>query len=91
MQMANQLGFVIGELLTPKTAVLRFAKSLRSLKGVTPFLYQDFALHLPETVQWVNLEEDMGIPSLRQGKKAYAPDQLLSKWRISIPVTEKSN
>lgn len=74
-------GFTIGELLTPGTALLHFAKSLHEVKGATPFLYRDFALHLPQTVQWINLEQDLGIPSLRQAKEAYDPDILLTKWK----------
>lgn len=75
------MGFTIGELITPRTALLHFAKSLHSVKGATPFLYKDFALNLPSTVKWVNLEQDLGIPALRQAKQAYAPDLLLTKWR----------
>ncbi len=75
------IGFTIGELLTPVTALLHFAKSLHEFKGATPYLYRDFALNLPKSVQWVNLEQDLGIPSLRQAKKAYDPDILLTKWK----------
>lgn len=75
------IGFTIGELLTPKTALLHFAKSLHDVKGATPFLYKDFASHLPSSVQWINLEQDLGIPALRQAKKAYDPDILLTKWK----------
>lgn len=75
------VGFSIGELLTRKTALMHFAKSLKEYKGVTPFLYQDFATHLPKEIEWINLEQDLGIPALRQAKKAYAPDKLLNKWK----------
>lgn len=80
---ANQraIGFTIGELLTPKTALLHFAKSLHDVKGATPFLYKNFAEKLPPSVEWINLEQDLGIPSLRQAKQAYDPDILLTKWR----------
>lgn len=75
------IGFTIGELLTPKTALLHFAKALHEFKGATPFLYRDFATHLPKSVEWINLEQDLGIPALRQAKEAYAPDILLTKWK----------
>lgn len=75
------IGFTIGELLSPKTALLHFAKSLHDIKGATPFLYKDFALHLPKSIQWINLEQDLGIPALRQAKEAYDPDILLTKWK----------
>lgn len=75
------IGFSIGELLTPRTALLHFAKSLHEVKGTTPYLYKDFALHLPSTVHWINMEQDLGIPALRQAKQAYDPDMLLHKWK----------
>lgn len=78
------VGFAIGELLTPKTALLHLSKTLHSYKGVTPFLYRDFALHLPDTVEWINLEQDLGIPSLRHAKEAYEPDMLLPKYRVTF-------
>lgn len=78
------VGFAIGELLTPRTALLHLSKSLHRYKGVTPFLYQDFAVHLPDEVEWINLEQDLGIPSLRAAKEAYEPDILLPKYRVSV-------
>ncbi|MEI8366010.1 MAG: phosphatidylglycerol lysyltransferase domain-containing protein [Parachlamydiaceae bacterium] len=78
----HPIGFTIGELLSPQTALLHMTKSTHAIKGVTPFLYQDFALHLPESVEWINLEQDLGIPSLRQAKSAYDPDLLLTKWHV---------
>lgn len=78
------IGFTIGELLTPTTALLHFAKANHNYKGITPYLYQDFAKHLPDSVQWINMEQDLGLPSLRKAKEAYDPDQLLTKWHVTI-------
>lgn len=83
------VGYTLGELLTPTTALLHFAKSLHEYKGITPFLYQDFAKHLPDTVQWINLEQDLGQISLRKAKEAYDPDLLLTKWRVTIGNAER--
>lgn len=78
------VGFTIGELLTPNTALLHFSKTLHAFKGITPFLYQDFATHLPDTVHWINLEQDLGLPSLRKAKEAYHPDVMLLKWHATV-------
>lgn len=75
------IGFTIGEYLTPKTVLLHMEKSLHEFKGATPYLFQDFARHLKEGVEWINFEQDLGIPALRQAKTAYRPDMLLKKWR----------
>ncbi len=75
-------GFTIGEILTPTTAILLFAKRKHDVKGIVPYLYRDFALQLPKTVEWINLEQDLGNPLLRQAKMAYAPDLILKKWHL---------
>ena len=82
------IGFCIGELITPKTALMHFSKFLHNYKGVTPYIYQDFANKLPESVEWINLEQDLGIPSLRQAKESFAPDMLLTKWRLDLPIED---
>jgi len=76
-------GYVLGELLTPKIALLHTAKALRQYKGMMPYLFRDFAQKLPGSVLWINLEQDLGLPSLRQAKNAYQPDQLAKKWKVS--------
>lgn len=78
------VGFNVGELLTPTTALLQISKSLHSEKGVTPYMHRDFAKNVPETVVWINLEQDLGLPSLRKAKEAYQPDQLLTKWSLCL-------
>lgn len=75
-------GFILGELLTTATALVHFVKFSYAFKGIVPFLYRDFARHLPPSVLWINLEEDLGLPGLRQAKLAYDPDLLLAKWRL---------
>lgn len=76
------IGFYLGELLSPHVYLLHFLKELPSLHGVVPFLYQACARSQPETVQWINLEPDLGISGLRQAKQAYQPARLLCKWEI---------
>ena len=76
------VGFIYGELRT-KMAVVRFMKADRSIKGIYPFLFQDFAKNLPDDTEWVNLEEDFDIPGLRRAKSSYDPDLMVLKWQVS--------
>lgn len=77
-------GYTIGEKLTTTTVLLHQAKSLHQYKGAIPFLYQEFAKSLDQTTKWINMEQDLGMPNLRQAKLAYEPDFLLPKWRVFI-------
>jgi len=77
-------GFTVGEQLTPTTAILHFSKALHQFKGLTPFLYEDFASNLASETLWINLEQDLDIPSIRQAKEAYDPDSLANKWWIFL-------
>lgn len=78
------VGFTVGEILTPTTVQMLMAKALHAYHGLTAYLYQDFAMHLPHSIQWIDLEQDLGLPSLRRAKEAYEPDVLLPKWRVTI-------
>lgn len=77
-------GFTIGEQLTTQTTILHFSKAIHDYKGLTPFLYEDFATHVPESTEWINLEQDLDIPALRQAKEAYDPDCLANKWNVFL-------
>lgn len=79
---AQPIGFYLGELLSHSVYLLHFLKEIPSLHGVVPLLYQACARGQPETVQWINLEQDLGAAGLRQAKQAYQPARLLCKWEI---------
>lgn len=81
-------GFTVGHFLSPSTVVMHMEKFLKQYKGATAYLYQDFALNLPESVRWINLAQDLGLPALRQGKMAFAPDLLLPKKRVYLTSPE---
>lgn len=76
------IGFTLYDMFCPETALLISAKSLRQFKGASVYLYKDFAKNLPESVQWINLEQDLGISALRQAKMAFLPDLIANKWLI---------
>lgn len=77
-------GFVIGEWLNKDCYTVHFSKALRSLKGLYQYLFQDLAQSLEGKCSWVNLEQDLGIPALRNSKLSYQPDLLVKKWRVKF-------
>lgn len=76
------IGFYLGQRLSNSVYLLHFLKEFSAFHGIVPFLYQACALSQDENVQWINLEEDLGIAGLKQAKQAYRPAKLLKKWEI---------
>lgn len=77
-------GFIIGEKLNHNTFVIHFAKGIKSVKGIYQYLYQVLASNLEDTITYINMEQDLGSPSLRKSKHSYHPDHMVQKWRISL-------
>jgi hypothetical protein len=77
------IGFVLTEPLAPGVRAVRFAKGLDSHVGIYPFMFQDLCLR-QASLQWLNFEQDLGLPNFRQAKRAYAPWQPLAKYRIRL-------
>lgn len=77
-------GFVLGGGLTDDAYAVHFAKGIRQLKGVYEFLYCRLANHVWDDYEYLNLEQDLGIPALRKAKSSYQPDLLLKKYRVAL-------
>jgi uncharacterized protein len=83
---ADQLpaGFVIGERSASDYYIVHFSKGVRSIKGIYQYLFQELAKSLEGTCPWINLEQDLGIPTIRNSKLSYHPDMLVKKWRVIL-------
>ncbi|MDR3236899.1 MAG: phosphatidylglycerol lysyltransferase domain-containing protein, partial [Spirochaetia bacterium] len=77
-------GFILGEKLTDDSYALHFAKGLTVFKGIYPFMYNSFAKSLREQYGFLNFEQDLGSPALRQAKASYRPDMMLKKYMVSL-------
>jgi hypothetical protein len=49
-------------------------------------MFRHFAMRRDVRVDWLNLEQDLGLPNFRQTKQSYRPFALLPKWRLSLRV-----
>ncbi|CAN5910306.1 DUF2156 domain-containing protein [soil metagenome] len=80
----SSIGFVLAQALQPGVFVMRFAKGLDSHVGIYPYMFQHFCRNFPRPVQWLNFEQDMGLPGFRRSKQSYQPAALLPKWRVRL-------
>lgn len=71
--------FTFGFPLTHDTFDVQFEKANIRIDGAYSIINQEFARRLPEQYVYVNREEDLGIPGLRQAKLSYHPAILLQK------------
>lgn len=71
--------FTFGAPINYNTFGVHFEKADVNIDGIYSVINQEFASHLPEQYTWLNREEDMGIPGLRQAKLSYHPAMLLEK------------
>jgi len=76
--------FAIGEQLNPTTAVCHFEKALPEIHGLAQLINQWFAKFGLQKFEFINREQDLGIPGLRQAKESYYPHHLLEKFTVQL-------
>jgi hypothetical protein len=75
--------YTMGESLQKgKTFVVHIEKAIAEYKGVYQFINMAFAAVLPQSYTWINREQDLGNPGLRQAKMTYLPCGFVKKYRI---------
>lgn len=73
------IAFSFGAPINHNTFGVHVEKADVNFDGAYTMINQEFASHLPEQYTYVNREEDLGIPGLRQAKLSYQPIILLEK------------
>lgn len=77
------LAMTVGSRLSENTFDIHFEKALDGVDGAYAFINRSFARYLQEKypeVEYLNREDDMGIPGLRKAKLSYHPDHLVEKY-----------
>lgn len=69
----------IGGALGKKTVVVHVEKANTQYRGSYQAINNEFCKHLPSHIRYVNREEDMDIPGLREAKLSYRPLKLVEK------------
>ncbi|MHC4481140.1 MAG: DUF2156 domain-containing protein [Planctomycetota bacterium] len=69
----------IGQALSDDTAVVHFEKAIGAYTGLYQLINQWFCRHGLTQFEYVNREQDLGIPGLRRAKKSYQPHHMVDK------------
>ena len=86
INIANRVvAFTIGEKLNSETALIHIEKIDPEIPQLYSVINQQFSEHTwKDVVQFINREQDLGKPGLRQAKSSYYPDHLIEKFQITL-------
>ena len=76
------VAYCLGEPLNSDTFVVHFEKAAPGHDGAAQAINRDFCLHSLGGFKYVNREQDLGEPGLRQAKESYYPEYLAEKFRV---------
>jgi len=86
--------YAIAEELHPGTAVWHFEKAMGNIPGLGQLINHWFSKYGLPGFKYVNREQDLGIPGMRQAKESYYPHHMVAKSCISLsaeqPITARS-
>lgn len=74
--------FAIGSRLNRDTAVVHFEKANAEFSGIYAVINQLFIAREWADTKYINREDDMGLPGLRQAKRRYHPFRMVEKYTV---------
>lgn len=74
--------FTIGENINENMAVIHIEKANPEIRGLYPFINQQFLVNEFKDIELVNREEDLGIEGLRKAKLSYHPCKFVEKYTV---------
>jgi len=72
--------FSIGGALSANTAVVHFEKAITEYTGLYQLMNQWFCEYCLAGFEYVNREQDLGVPGLRKAKRSYHPHHMVEKF-----------
>lgn len=78
------VAFTIGEMLNEETAVVHIEKADPEIPGLYTLINQQFCRNSWPSARYVNREQDLGVPGLREAKLSYYPHHFVQKYRITL-------
>lgn len=79
--------YSIAEQLRPGTAVCHFEKATPAIAGLGQLINQWLAKYSLYEFDFINREQDLGVPGLRQAKESYYPHHLVEKYTVAFSVS----
>jgi hypothetical protein len=76
--------YTLGGRLTADTAVVHFEKAMTSFPGLYQVVNQWFCERSLAGFEFVNREQDLGIPGLRKAKMSYRPHHMVTKYVATL-------
>lgn len=64
------------------TRIVHFEKDNRKIKGSAQVINWETAKYLLDKCEFINREQDIGLPGLRKSKRSYDPDKILHAYRL---------
>jgi hypothetical protein len=74
--------FALGERLNRETVVCHFEKADHFMEGLSQLINREFARLLFTDCLYINREQDLGEPGLRNAKLSYHPAELVKKFKV---------
>ena len=78
----QMVAFTYGAPVNHDTFDVCMEKADTNCEGAFAFINRSFVQSLPEKFIYINREDDLGIPGLRQSKLSYHPSLLLHKYTV---------
>lgn len=78
------VAFSIGERLNANTMVVHAEKGDSAYSGVYQMMNNEFCIQEAQDFEFVNREQDLGIPGLRKAKKSYNPVKLVEAYKVKL-------
>lgn len=75
--------FTLAEPLNRDTIVVHFEKANPQIIGLYQAVNREFCKTIAAEFRFVNREQDLGDPGLRQAKESYYPDHMIEKFTIT--------
>lgn len=81
----KMVGYTISEILSNGYAMSHFTKADFSKRGVYEYIMQENAKLLQkEGVEWLNYEQDLGLPGLKESKEGFSTGIFLKQYKVVL-------